>query len=213
MQRSEAIDPRPRPTYCVVVKLDDLGRLERVCRLPDRGAAPGTGSRSEDPRTALALGRLGHVQTRLDELRGILASESLGDRRYAWRVQFSVEDILMNMKLAMDELLHVDHGGHAADPWSVMVGRDAAGAQTESPLSGVAAEEYRGAPLADVLDGLVGTRPRSVGIQIHYKGATGSLAGSQARALVDLGDLLSSFHEWVKAVLGTCRRGASQGDR
>ena len=161
----------------------------------------GVRSDNSDVDVVLALSRLDHLQVRLDELRRILTSKRLIDSQRASQYRFQIEDVLTHMKRATDELFHLDHGVHRQGLRSIVLRHGVAAGQPELPLLRAVAGQLRDAPLADVLDRLVDTLPRSVSPYGHERGRD-PWAG-ELGTKVHLGDLVCSFNELVKAVLVT----------
>lgn len=187
-------------TYYLEVGPEDLANLKITQLSPGREESVlGVRSGNNDVDVVLALSRLDHLQVRLDELRKILTSKRLIDSQRASQYRFQIEDVLTHMKRATDELFHLDHGVHSQGLRSIMLRHGAAAGQPELPLLRATAGQLRDAPLADVLDRLVDTLPRSVSPYDHERGRDPS--AGEFRTMVHLGDLVCSFNELVKAVL------------
>lgn len=185
--------------YHLEVRPEDLAIL-KTTRLPlaEAGVVNNADRRPDIDTDVVVIVRLTHLQAKLDDLRKAHPAKRPIEGRRAMLLQFQVEDLLTQMKLAADQLMGLDHGVHRDVLKTILVKRGATAAQPELPLGGEPAGAHD-APLVEVLDFLVGALPRSVSVS-RPKAAHG-VVDPASSVEVHLGDLVASFNSLVQAAL------------
>lgn len=200
-QQQAAPEPELATTnYYLEVGLEDLASL-KTARLPVESSEPAAGGSHYvfDTNVVVTLSRLGHLQSKLDELRKAHNSKRPIEGQRALRFQFQVEDVLTQMKFATEQLIDMDRGAHRELLRSILVRHGAANGQSELPLTGDRERRQHDAPLVEVLDFLVGALPRSV--SVRGLGVDSRVPSRSPCVEVHLSDLLLSFNDLIRAAL------------
>lgn len=188
------------PNYFLEVGPDDLASL-KTARLPVQiiEAAAGGSHYVFDTNVVVTLSRLGHLQSKLDELRKAHNSKRPVEGQRALWFQFQVEDFLTQMKLATKQIIDMDCGVHRELLTSILVRHGAANGQSELPWTGNRERQRQDAPFVEVLDLLVGALPRSV--SVRGVGVDCRVPSRSPCIEVHLSDLLLSFNDLIRAAL------------
>lgn len=199
----QQVAPEPElatTNYYLEVGPEDLASL-KTARLPVESSEPAAGDSHYvfDTDVVVTLSRLGHLQSKLDELRKAHNSKRPIEGQRALRFQFQVEDVLTQMKFATEQLIDMDRGAHRQRLTSILVRHGAANGQSELPLTGDRERRQHDAPLVEVLDFLVGALPRSV--SVRGLGVDSWVPSRSPSVEVHLSDLLLSFNDLIRAAL------------
>ncbi|GAB4565829.1 MAG: hypothetical protein Tsb007_37540 [Rhizobacter sp.] len=186
--------------YYLEVGPEDLANLKTArLRVESSELAAGDSHDVFGMDVVVTLSRLGHLQSKLDELRKAYNSKRPIEGQRALRFRFQVEDVLTQMKFATEQLIDMDRGAHRQLLTSILVRHDAANGQSELPLSGNREKRQHDAPLVEVLDFLVGALPRSV--SVRGLGVDSWVPSRSPCVEVHLSDLLLSFNDLIRAAL------------